>query len=99
MGKMKKFVKNIKKILEKVCTCKNNAYLCIRNQEISSYKTKQRVANRKASSGFKKKLKKKVCKKFLKNLEVTEKGFTFATDFRLKLEAEFFKRFFDLLVI
>lgn len=47
MGKMKKFAKNIKKILEKVCTCKNNAYLCIRNQEISSYKTKQSVANRK----------------------------------------------------
>ena len=42
---------------------------------------------------------KKVCKKFLKNLEVTKKGLTFATDFRLKLEAEFFKRFFDLLVI
>ena len=37
-------------------------------------------------SGFKKKLKKKVCKKFLKNLEVTKKGFTFATDFRLKAE-------------
>ena len=54
MDKMKKFAKNIKKILEKVCTCKNNAYLCIRNQEISSYKAKQRVANRKASSGFKK---------------------------------------------
>lgn len=56
MGKMKKFAKNIKKILEKVCTSKNNAYLCIRNQEISSYKTKQNVANRKIRSGFKKKL-------------------------------------------
>ena len=54
MGKMKKFVKNIKKILEKVCTCKNNAYLCIRNQEISSYKTKKTVANRKMSNGFEK---------------------------------------------
>ena len=42
---------------------------------------------------------KKVAKKFLKNLEVTKKDITFATDFRLKFEAEFFKRFFDLLVI
>ena len=54
MGKMGYFVKNVKKILEKVCTSQNYAYLCIRNQEISSYKSKQRVANRKASSGFKK---------------------------------------------
>ena len=99
MGKMGYFVKNVKKILEKVCTSQNYAYLCIRNQEISSYKAKQRVANRKASSSFKKRNLKKVCKKFLKNLEVTKKGLTFATDFRLKLEAEFFKRFFDLLVI
>ena len=96
---MKKFAKNIKKILEKVCTCKNNAYLCIRNQEMSSYKTKQNVANRKIRKRLQKRNLKKVCKKFLKYLEVTKKGFTFATDFRLKLEAEFFKRFFDLLVI
>ena len=34
----KEFAKNIKKILEKVCTYQNYAYLCIRNQEISSYK-------------------------------------------------------------
>ena len=54
MGKMKKFVKNIKKILEKVCTSKNNAYLCIRNQEISSYKTKQNVANRKIQTQLQK---------------------------------------------
>ena len=47
MGKMGYFVKNVKKILEKVCTSQNYAYLCIRNQEISSYKTKQNVANRK----------------------------------------------------
>ena len=47
MAKMGYFVKKIKKILEKVCRCENNAYLCIRNQEISSYKAKQRVANRK----------------------------------------------------
>ena len=57
----------MKKIVGKVCRYENNAYLCIRNQEISSYKTKQRVANRKASSASKKKLKKslqKVLEKF-----------------------------------
>ena len=48
------FVKKIKKILGKVCRYQNYAYLCIRNQEISSYNTKQNVANRKVSSGFKK---------------------------------------------
>ena len=68
----------MKKILRKVCTFENNAYLCIRNQEISSYKTKQRVVNRKIQNRFKKKLKKKVCKKFLKNLVVKKKGLTFA---------------------
>ena len=52
----------MKKIVGKVCRYENNAYLCIRNQEISSYKTKQRVANRKASSASKKKLKKKFAK-------------------------------------
>ena len=57
-------------MLEKVCRFENNAYLCIRNQEISSYKTKQTVTNRKIRNSFKKKLKKKVCKKFLKNLVV-----------------------------
>ena len=41
------FLKNIKKMLEKVCRCENYAYLCIRNQEISSYKAKQMVTNRK----------------------------------------------------
>ena len=35
------FVKKMKKILRKVCRCKNNAYLCIRNQEISSFKATQ----------------------------------------------------------
>ena len=40
-AKIEEFVKKMKKILEKVCRCKNNAYLCIRNQEISSYKAKQ----------------------------------------------------------
>ena len=54
MAKNSFFVENAKKILEKVCRCENNAYLCIRNQEISSYKTKQRVANRKIRNGFKK---------------------------------------------
>ena len=43
----KEISKKYEKILEKVCRYENNAYLCIRNQEISSYKTKQRVANRK----------------------------------------------------
>ena len=47
MAQMECFVKIIEKILEKVCRYENNAYLCIRNQEISSYKAKQRVANRK----------------------------------------------------
>ena len=72
------FLKNIKKMLEKVCRCENYAYLCIRNQEISSCKTKQQVENRKIRNRFKKKLKKKVCKKFLKNLVVKKKGLTFA---------------------
>ena len=35
MGILKKNAKFFEKILEKVCTNKNNAYLCIRNQEIS----------------------------------------------------------------
>lgn len=90
MAKMGYFAKKVKKILEKVCRCKNYPYLCIRNQEISSYKTKKRVANRKASNTSKKKLK-KVAKKFLKNLEVTKKGFTFATDFRLRNDAVVFQ--------
>ena len=54
MAKKRFFVRNIEKILEKVCRYENNAYLCIRNQEISSYKTKQRVANRKIRNSFKK---------------------------------------------
>lgn len=62
MGIFKKNAKFFKKILKKVCTCKNNTYLCIRNQEISSYKTKKTVANRKMSNGFEKKLKKKLQK-------------------------------------
>ena len=78
MAKMRFFVRNIEKILEKVCRYENNAYLCIRNQEISSYKTKQQVESRKIQNRFKKKLKKKVCKKFLKNLVVKKKGLTFA---------------------
>lgn len=64
MAKMGYFAKKVKKILEKVCRCENYPYLCIRNQEISSYKTKKRVANRKASNTSKKKLKKS-CKKVL----------------------------------
>ena len=84
----KDFAKKMKKIVEKVCTYRNYPYLCIRNQEISSYKTKKTVANRKMSNGFEKKLK-KVAKKFLKNLEVTKKDITFATDFRLKFERSF----------
>ena len=59
----------------------------------------KRCESKDLKAASKRNLKKKVCKKFLKNLEVTKKGFTFATDFRLKLEAEFFLRFFDLLVI
>ena len=58
----KDFAKKIKKIVEKVCTYRNYPYLCIRNQEISSYKTKKTVANRKMSNDFEKKLKKKLQK-------------------------------------
>ena len=36
MAKMKKNDVFVEKILEKVCRYENNAYLCIRNQEISS---------------------------------------------------------------
>ena len=36
MGVFKKNAKLCEKILQKVCRCKNNTYLCIRNQEISS---------------------------------------------------------------
>ena len=79
----------MKKILEKVCRCKNYAYLCIRNQEISSYKTKQTVTNRKDSKRLQKRNLKKVCKKFLKNLVVKKKGLTFATAFRFKSEVDF----------
>ena len=63
-----------KKILRKVCRCKNNAYLCIRNQEISSYKA-MRAAR---FAEVEKENLKKVCKKFLKNLVIRKKGFTFA---------------------
>ena len=69
------FVKNVKKILEKVCTSQNYAYLCIRNQEISSYKAKQRVANRKASSGFKKRNLKKSLQKVLEKFGGYRKRF------------------------
>ena len=44
---MRKIAEKMEKILGKVCRCENNAYLCIRNQEISSYKTKQNITNRK----------------------------------------------------
>ena len=54
MAIFKKNTLLVEKILQNVCRYKNNAYLCIRNQEISSYNTKQNVANRKVSSGFKK---------------------------------------------
>ena len=54
MAKMRKIAEKMKKILGKVCRCENNAYLCIRNQEISSYKAKQRVANRKIRNCFEK---------------------------------------------
>ena len=67
MAQMGKIAEKMKKILEKVCRYENNAYLCIRNQEISSYKTKQTVTNRKIQNSFKKKLKKslqKVLEKF-----------------------------------
>ena len=40
MGIFKKNAKFFKKILKKVCTCKNNTYLCIRNQEISPVRVK-----------------------------------------------------------
>ena len=46
-----------------------------------------------------KKMLEKVCKKFLKNLVVKKKGLTFATAFRFKSGVDFFKWFFDLLVI
>ena len=35
-GKKQEIAKNMKKIVGKVCRYENNAYLCIRNQEISS---------------------------------------------------------------
>lgn len=38
MAIFKKNTLLVKKILQNVCRYKNNAYLCIRNQEISSYK-------------------------------------------------------------
>jgi hypothetical protein len=41
---------------------------------------------------------KKVCKKFLKNLVIKKKGFTFAPLSAPKMSDEFFKWFFDLLV-
>jgi hypothetical protein len=91
----KEFAKNIKKILEKVCTYQNYAYLCIRNQEISSYKA-MRAAR---FAEVEKENLKKVCKKFLKNLVVKKKGLTFAPLSASKLRKRFFKRFFDLLVI
>ena len=94
----KDFAKKMKKIVEKVCTYRNYPYLCIRNQEISSYKTKKTVANRKASSGFEKKLKKS-CKKVLEKFGGYEKGYYLCNRFPPQIRAEFFKRFFDLLVI
>ena len=36
MAILRFLIENMKKILQKVCTKENNAYLCIRNQEISS---------------------------------------------------------------
>ena len=98
MGIIKKNAKFFEKILEKVCTNKNNAYLCIRNQEISSYKTKKTVANRKMSNGFEKKLKKS-CKKVLEKFGGYKKGYYLCNRFPPQIRAEFFKRFFDLLVI
>ena len=56
----------MKKIVGKVCRYENNAYLCIRNQEISSYKA-MRAAR---LAEVEKRNLKKVCKKFLKNLVV-----------------------------
>ena len=94
----KDFAKKMKKIVEKVCTYRNYPYLCIRNQEISSYKTKKTVANRKMSNGFEKKLKKS-CKKVLEKFGGYKKGYYLCNRFPPQIRAEFFKRFFDLLVI
>lgn len=66
MAIFKKNTLLVEKILQNVCRYKNNAYLCIRNQEISSYKATQ--AARLAE--VEKRNLKKVCKKFLKNLVV-----------------------------
>ena len=89
------FVKKMKKILRKVCRCKNNAYLCIRNQEISSYKAKQAARLAEVEKRNLKKSLQKVLEKFggLKNKVYL------CTTFRFKIEKWFFKWFFDLLVI
>ena len=94
----KDFAKKMKKIVEKVCTYRNYPYLCIRNQEISSYKTNKTVANRKMSNDFEKKLKKS-CKKVLEKFGGYKKGYYLCNRFPPQIRAEFFKRFFDLLVI
>ena len=88
----------MKKILRKVCTFENNTYLCIRNQEISSYKTRQRVLNRKIQNCFKKKLEKSL-QKVLEKFGGLKKRSYLCTTFRFEMTKWFFKRFFDLLVI
>ena len=85
-------------MLEKVCRFENNAYLCIRNQGISSYKTKQTVTNRKIRNSFKKKLKKSL-QKVLEKFGCLKKKSYLCNRFPLQKRSGFFKWFFDLLVI
>ena len=63
MGIIKKNTKFFEKILEKVCTNKNNAYLCIRNQEISPVRAEDDESETWTKKGLWKKLQ-KVLEKF-----------------------------------
>ena len=81
----------MKKIVGKVCRYENNAYLCIRNQEISSYKTKQRVANRKIRNSFKKKDLKKSLQKVLEKFGGLKKRSYLCTTFRFEIAKAVFQ--------
>ena len=76
------FVKKIKKILRKVCRCKNNAYLCIRNQEISSYKA-MRAAR---LAEVEKRNLKKSLQKVLEKFGGLKKMLYLCTTFRFEIE-------------
>ena len=89
----------MKKKIKKVCTNKNNAYLCNRNQKKKFFLIQQMGRKLATFLMLKKAFEKKSLQKVLEKFGGLKKRSYLCTTFRSeKLSDEFFKRFFDLLV-